>query len=268
MDLSALERSINNLEKSLDSLEVWLAVATALVVLGLVLEYWHEIPESIRALKVAWSWKPVCIIVGGILITAGVSGELFIQSLASRKETALRNANDAISAILKKAASDASERAADADERAANANERAANLELAIEPRRLSLEQQREIGTACRKFSGHVVKPVIYVGDAEAIVLSEQIIAGLKSANLSLEPTGSIMSPGGLTSGIAISGPDSESGLVAALVGALSTKGKLTHVSRSDKPVFAIEPNIVVVLVGVKPFAILGPVQGSATSKK
>ncbi len=51
MDLPALQRIIDSLEKSLASLEFWLLVATALVVLGLVLEYWHEIPEAIVELK-------------------------------------------------------------------------------------------------------------------------------------------------------------------------------------------------------------------------
>src|ERR1039457_695563 len=95
MDLSALERKISNLENSLSSLEIWLGLMTTLVVIGLVIEYWHEIPEAIGDLRKAkkWLWKPVCIILGAILITVGVAGELCVQFLASSKETDLRKAN-------------------------------------------------------------------------------------------------------------------------------------------------------------------------------
>ena len=101
MDQSILEPIIADLEKSLASLEFWLTVATGLVVLGLVLEYSHAIPDAIADLKKkAWSWKPLCIIAGGILIVVGVGGELAIQFFAGKKETALRKANDAIFARL------------------------------------------------------------------------------------------------------------------------------------------------------------------------
>jgi uncharacterized membrane protein YczE len=85
MDTSALERNITNLETSLDSLEFWLSVMTFLVVGGLILEYWHEIPEELEKLKEAkkWLWKPICVIIGAILITIGVAGELAVQFLAS-----------------------------------------------------------------------------------------------------------------------------------------------------------------------------------------
>jgi hypothetical protein len=73
MDLPALQTTINDLEKSLDSLESWLLVATLLVVVGLVLEYWHDIPEALAKLRNGWDTKSVLVIVGGILITMGSS---------------------------------------------------------------------------------------------------------------------------------------------------------------------------------------------------
>src|SRR5712671_6947551 len=100
MDLSVLEPSIADLEKSLDSLEHLLHVATGLVVLGLILEYPQVIRDAITELRKVWSWKPLCDIAGGILITVGVAGELGIQFVAGKKETALRKANDAIFARL------------------------------------------------------------------------------------------------------------------------------------------------------------------------
>jgi hypothetical protein len=138
MDASALERDIARLEKSFDSLEVWLAAATILVVIGLVIEYWHEIPESIHALKESkkWLWKPVCVILGGILITLGVAGELVVQFIASEKETELRKDNDSVFSGLNTEAANARldagkaiERAGKAVEDAGKANERASKNE-------------------------------------------------------------------------------------------------------------------------------------------
>ena len=43
MDLTTLQSTISALEKSVDSWESWLFVATLLVVVGLLLEYWHEV---------------------------------------------------------------------------------------------------------------------------------------------------------------------------------------------------------------------------------
>src|SRR2546430_2548226 len=104
MDASALERKIKSLESSADSLEDWLSIMTALVVVGLLLEYWHEVPECIASLRKAkrWLWQPICILAGAVLITVGVAGELVVQFVAAGNATVLRKANDEIFASLKK----------------------------------------------------------------------------------------------------------------------------------------------------------------------
>jgi len=137
MDFATLERNISNLESSIDSLEVWLTLMTGLVVLGLVIEYWYEIPEAISELKEGKEgrWKPICTIIGAVLITIGVGGELVVQFKASAEGTDLRKANDAISVGLKTAASEAIERAGKAVERASKADERAAANEKEAESR-------------------------------------------------------------------------------------------------------------------------------------
>lgn len=141
MDVSALERSIKTLETSLDSLEVWLAMMTSLVVLGLVLEYWHEIPEAISDFKRAanWVWKPVLVITGAILITVGVAGELAVQFLASRVGTDLRTTTHAVEALLNKQAEDARTKAEEAtatskgfESKIADANARAKKAEAVV----------------------------------------------------------------------------------------------------------------------------------------
>jgi hypothetical protein len=120
MDLSALERIISSLERSLDSLEILLFWMTALVVIGLVVEYWHEIPDEIKKLREArrFLWRPVCVIVGGILITVGVGGELVVQFIAGDKQTDLRRLNHRIEYELRARAEEARQKANEADERA------------------------------------------------------------------------------------------------------------------------------------------------------
>jgi hypothetical protein len=133
MDLSTLERSIKSLEASLDSFETLLAWMTALVVIGLVIEYWHEIPEAIEEVREARKllWKPACVILGAILITVGVAGELAVQFLASRKQGDLRSANRQIEGVLTAQAETARQKANEADERAIN-------LQTVLLPRRVS----------------------------------------------------------------------------------------------------------------------------------
>jgi hypothetical protein len=132
MDLTALERAVSNLERSLDSLTVWLFISTLLVVVGLVVEYGHDVKELFTSRPS--SRKLAQTVVGGILITGGVTGELIAQFKASRVETELRANSHQIEALLNKEAGDARANAGNAVERASNAegnlakaNERAAN---------------------------------------------------------------------------------------------------------------------------------------------
>ena len=208
MDTSAFERTINTLEASLDSLEVWLLFMTALVVIGLVLEYWYEIPEAIDQLRKAWSWKPILVIVGGILITVGVAGELVVQRLASRKETDLRKANDAVFAVLNtkagnaKASADgaaaalsvAQQKLADVTNksdaltlRLARASNKVDDIEqdtLALGPRWRLLERGKDIFIkALKPFAGQRVTVVICGnGDVERFGLEQQVINMFREA--------------------------------------------------------------------------------------
>src|SRR5438094_936050 len=119
MDLSSLESSISALEKALDSLEFWLVVSTFLVVIGLILEYWHEVKRLIE--ERPFKWKAFQEIVGALLVTAGVAGELVIQFRASTVETALRSASHKVEALLNKAAADSIKQAGDANKEAGEA---------------------------------------------------------------------------------------------------------------------------------------------------
>ena len=218
MELSGLARNISDLERSLDSLEGWLALMTGLVVLGLVLEYWHELPEAIATLKHARSWKPLFVIAGAILITAGVAGELAIQFMASDKETALRKANDAVFADLnveaataRKEAGDAVERAAKAEQNLGEANERAANaekqaaksneiaererlarlqLEARLAPRTLRLAQRDDLANKLKPFSGTRLDIFIYGDTSEMLSIGLTLSSVATAAGWSVKTWG------------------------------------------------------------------------------
>src|ERR1017187_697372 len=131
MDLSALESAVKALETSLDAFEWWITVSTILVVLGLVIEYWFPLRELVEALKhrPPFPWKLIMEMVGGILVTLGVAGELWFQSRASNVQTFIRSDTHKIEAILNKEAGDARKDAGKAIERASTADERASTNE-------------------------------------------------------------------------------------------------------------------------------------------
>ena len=130
MDASALTVSIRSLESSLDRSGVWLTVCTALVVLGLVVEYLPAIADAVRS-------RPIRIgsfrgVVGGILVTVGVAGELFVGFRAGAIETRLRAANEQAFAAFNKEAGEARRAAGEAIERAGNAEKAAKGFEAQI----------------------------------------------------------------------------------------------------------------------------------------
>jgi hypothetical protein len=110
MTLPELEQSIKTLENSLDVIEIWLAASTFLVVIGLFLEYWHEVRELIEKIRrrPPFPWKAFQGIIGGVLVTVGVAGELAMQFGASTIETDIRAKSHQVEAQLNQKASQAS----------------------------------------------------------------------------------------------------------------------------------------------------------------
>jgi hypothetical protein len=114
MDLSALESISKALEKSLDFWGLMLLLATALVVTGLVIEYWHDVQEFWMRLTwpmASFPWDKFTALAGGILVTIGVALELLFTFEASRVETQLRENIHKIEALLTQEAGDAADSA-------------------------------------------------------------------------------------------------------------------------------------------------------------
>jgi hypothetical protein len=124
--------TIKSLEEALDSLSFWMRFWTALVVFGLIVEY---VPEVLKLFKTRpFDRSLLRAVMGGILITVGVAGELYIEFRASSREDALRTANKTIIARLDR-------EAADARTKQAEAEKELARLQLALRPRHLDHEK-------------------------------------------------------------------------------------------------------------------------------
>jgi hypothetical protein len=279
MDSSALANLIKSLESSLDSLGSWLTFWTICVVFGLVVEYF---PEAVVALKKRpFRWSALKPIIGGILVTAGVAGELAIQFRAAGVETKLRNATAEVFGTLDKEAGEARKAAADivgkykdVDLAIADANARAkaaealaeterlerTKLEAQIAPRRLTPTQRKAIAEAVKPFAGRSVSVVSYTLDLEGAVLGKQIVDAFTDGGLHVQNDLTSDTPlsGGIAGGIFVNGTPSERDLVTALRGILATQGKLKSVATSDTTMptgsfRARKPLDVEVFVGVKP---------------
>ena len=227
MDLPTLETAINALEKSLDSLGVWLLVWTALVVVGLIVEFAEDLRELIT--ERPFKWRLLRTMVGGLLITIGVAGELFVQFRASKVETELRTNSHEIEAQLNKQAAEANKEAgnarseagdaikqaaqatkdaevarrdaesfrldiAKANERAAEANKKAEEERLArlrieerLAPRRINGDQTATLVKDLRTLRGTKVVVFFISGDPETAVFADLLSNALKTAGLIIE---------------------------------------------------------------------------------
>jgi hypothetical protein len=141
MDLSS---AIKSLERSSDSLECWIMFWTAAVVVGLIIEYGILIWRRVREGDSDHGWGEI---VGGILITAGVAGELFVGAMRSTVETKLRAANHQVIVLLNKE----------------------------VVGRQFTEEQVAKMGDSLKQFAGREMFVTSYAGDAEAARLGLQI---------------------------------------------------------------------------------------------
>jgi hypothetical protein len=201
--------STSELEHSLNNLNLWLFFWTALVVVGLLIEYGELLSEAARRAyqKIFCGISPKAPIldlslVGALLITVGVMGELWIEARTGSVEINLQYAN-AIEAIDLKYANTIE---AITNEKAIidlkYANDKAINdLKYALYNRTLTEEGQRRIGQALKSLAGtQIVTAPANPSDLEAKNLLDQIdatltIAGVKIVRLTAEQNKAISSP-------------------------------------------------------------------------
>ncbi len=225
MDLSALERAARASENSLDGLGFWLFFFTALVVIGLIAEYRHEVVEfweEIRRPAAMFPWQKFWAITGGVLVTTGVAGELIVGIESSREETGLRNTNHQIESFLNDKAS-ANEREAEQLRKDAE-RLKTDNLKLkaSIQPRTLDADARKDIGKELSKFASHFsgrkIKVMSYAADAEGVVFSLEVMDVITRAGIVVDPVIGRIEPVGLVdTGLNITGPSKDEDFIRAL---------------------------------------------------
>jgi hypothetical protein len=128
------------LGKRLKSRQVWGEILGWLVGIGLVVEYWNEIVACFVHRR-----PPSLDLIGGILATAGVFGEVWFSRLVLTVSDELQARADSDAAQANERAAQALDRAAQALDRAAQAEKHTSSLQIAVadaRERQLSAEQK------------------------------------------------------------------------------------------------------------------------------
>jgi len=258
-------------------LDRWQAVqyvASAIVIVGALGGYlaeFHILRDNEEQRRTVAKLSTLVILAGlaiellGLVRTSQLS-EITIARLNDEAGSARREAGRA-----NERAGKAIERAARADERASENEKEAAALRKTAEDerlaririeervawRRLTKQQQIEIGSRLRRFSGQIASMWYNMGDKEAETLALEIASALYGAKWTVYAPASLGhmarsgilfngSTSGLETGVTINGPLNEVGRNAsdALLHELATLGfdvtKLPDSRRSDSPVVEI----------------------------
>jgi hypothetical protein len=155
---------------SYDRLSIWMKVFTGAVAVGLVMEYF---PDVVRAAQTNTFPEPL---VGALLITVGVAGELVILIWSSRYETKLREFNDSIIA-------ETGERAAKAEKDAAEANLARVRVEEKFKRRKLNTDAVKVMTDELQPYKG--IRIDVFVFDhhiPEVVMLADSLNGALKIA--------------------------------------------------------------------------------------
>lgn len=183
MDESALRTALAASETCWSSLEHWLWACAGVVFLGVVLEIMPVISEYLTELRefrrgtICSPERPMRLkfaleVLGSVLVTIGVFGELVVGIKMAKVETNMRDDTAQLVSII--------------DQKAAEARKRAAHAELELArlkaPRSLSKAQQRRLVAELRPFSGTPIMVVFDNFDPEANNLAIQLMVALLHA--------------------------------------------------------------------------------------
>lgn len=140
--LASLDKSRAALESSYESIEFWLFLFTALVVIGLVVEY----REGLKKLFSEWpiDWSHAATMIGAILVVVGVVGELVTEFWASKIESGLQTVSTQTERLLFAEAADADKKIADDNKIAMNAAKHAADLGVRVDELPSFVAQKRK----------------------------------------------------------------------------------------------------------------------------
>lgn len=237
---------------------------------------------------------------GWILIVVGVAGEGIFEVYVSRADSILNAFDNILLTEARKEASDAVLGAATANIQIAEAKRRSGELEkeaaqlrkdaeglkaenlrleAIVQPRTISLEDQRKIVDACSEFKNHGAIVKSYGLDTEGFATGSQIIAVLQAMNVTVaDNRASTVDTGPMEVGIHVRTTDaSELPFAICLAGALSRIGKLTTFLNDPYPPFrgmmsgggfpSISGPHITVMVGTKPLPLLTDKQSTKNNK-
>jgi hypothetical protein len=266
MDALALASALDNLEKSWSALDAWLKFWIALVVVGVtieifvvIIEYAHDLRDFRRA-TIHSPGRPsrskfFFEMLGAALVAIGVAGEFGIHIQAGKIETDMRDKTRQLVAIADAEAGGANERASKANERAANLEKENLKLEALIQPRSLTVQQQREIGSSLATLTVSRLQVGSFFSDPESYHFCEQIRAALKFARFESADgcgAGPVNRGDAKRVGIYIESWR-EDEVAGAIARALRTTGKVSPVSVADIPYSSDTMPFLSMLVATKP---------------
>ena len=218
---------------------------------------WHWQKKSKPFQEDERRWTVPVSIIGVFFVILGVAGEGYFEARQASAETAIREYDECALAGAQETAAQAQLDAAKAREdtvhlgkdtqglkteaerqksvaakaEASAENERIERLKLEaqISPRRLTPDQETQIGDSLRAYAGKTVGVATYSQDVEAIVLAVQIEQVLGKANILVHDRigtfGAVGLP--LSLGVVVDTSSSDKKLESTLLDAFITKGKL-----------------------------------------
>jgi len=132
-------------------------------------------------------------------------------------------------------------------------------LEAEVQPREMTKEEEKELRSKLRKFSGRIVSVRSYALDTEGSRLATIILSALRSSGIQVsDQRGNLfnLSPGwNVVEGIQIAGPHSQDDLIHALLNSPLKSDPHLKMFRKDDPAIP-ESAPVEILVGVKPIPL------------
>ena len=168
----------DTLGKRLKSRQLRAEILGWIVGLGLLVEYWDELVDCI----VNWHW-PSRPLAGGLLVTAGVFGEVLFSRLALITSDELQQRADSDVALANERAAQALDRASRAEQATAEANLARIKLEARLADRHVNSKQISLIAWRLREFTGRLIT-IQALNDNEVIRFRDGLATAFEMAGL------------------------------------------------------------------------------------
>lgn len=222
----------------------------------------EELEASLKTLD-------ILLIVFGVLVAVGATGASLFGFIQWRKSNQLRAIQVAENLAQEHKIEELRKAANDAAERAANAELLTKELEAEIQPRDLTVEQQREIEQRLGGFTGRILSLRSYSLDTEGKRLGKIIKSVMERSGLQVSDNlGRLTNlEGNIVEGVQIAGPRSQDDLIGALLKSPLGTDKKFKMLRKDDPKIP-ENALVEILVGVKPIVVAMPPQPYQSKEK